>query len=108
MLTSEQLACLIDHTILKPDATPKQVAQICAEARQHGFATVCVNPAYVALCTEYLHGSPVKVCTTLGFPLGATTGEVKAFEARQAIEHGAGEVDMVIHVGALKAGNHSE
>lgn len=106
MLTPEQFARLIDHTILKPEATPKQVIQICDEAKQYGFASVCVNPVNIALCAEHLRGSPVKACATLGFPLGATTSEVKAFEARQAIEHGAGEVDMVIHVGALKAGDH--
>ncbi|MFZ6028125.1 MAG: deoxyribose-phosphate aldolase [Chloroflexota bacterium] len=107
MLTPEQLAHLIDHTILKPEATPAQVIQTCNEARQYSFASVCVNPVYVHLCAEQLRGSPVKACTTIGFPLGTTTSEVKAFEARQAVESGAGEVDMVIHVGALKAGNHA-
>jgi deoxyribose-phosphate aldolase len=105
MLTPEQLAALIDHTILKPEATPEQVVKVCTEARQYNFATICVNPVYVSLCAEFLRGTKVKVCAALGFPLGATTTEVKAFEARQAIEQGAGEVDMVIHVGALKAGN---
>ena len=97
------LAHLIDHTLLKPDATPDQVAQLCFEARKHGFASVCVNPTWVTLCAQLLEGSPVKVCTVIGFPLGATASEVKAFEAQNAIEHGATEIDMVINIGALKA-----
>jgi deoxyribose-phosphate aldolase len=107
MLTPEQVAILIDHTILKPEAKPDQVAKLCAEARQYGFASVCVNPVYVTLCAEYLRGTKVKVGAAIGFPLGATTSDVKAFEARQAVESGASEVDMVIHVGALKSGNRS-
>ena len=94
---------LIDHTLLKPDATPDQIAQLCFEARKYGFAAVCVNPTWVKLCAQLLHGSPVKVCTVIGFPLGATAPEVKAFEARNAIENGASEIDMVINIGALKA-----
>ena len=97
------LAGLIDHTLLKPDATPDQVAQLCFEARRHGFASVCVNPAWVKLCAQLLQGSPVKVCTVIGFPLGATAPEVKAFEAQNAIDQGATEIDMVINIGALKA-----
>jgi len=97
------LAGMIDHTLLKPDATPDQIAQLCFEARKHGFASVCINPAWVKLCTQLLQGSPVKVCTVIGFPLGASAPEVKAFEARNAIEQGATEIDMVINVGALKA-----
>ncbi len=97
------LAGMIDHTLLKPDATPDQIAQLCFEARKHGFASVCINPAWVRLSAQLLHGSPVKVCTVIGFPLGASTTEVKVFETRKAIEHGATEIDMVINVGALKA-----
>jgi len=98
-----RLANMIDHTLLKPDATPDQIAQLCFEARKHGFASVCINPAWVKLCAQLLEGSPVKVCTVIGFPLGATAPEVKAFECQNAIEHGATEIDMVINIGALKA-----
>jgi deoxyribose-phosphate aldolase len=98
-----QLAGMIDHTLLKPDATPDQVAQLCFEARKYGFASVCVNPTWVTLCAQLLQGSPVKVCTVIGFPLGATPTEVKTFETRNAIDHGATEIDMVINIGALKA-----
>jgi deoxyribose-phosphate aldolase len=97
------LAGMIDHTLLKPDATQEQIAQLCFEARKHGFASVCVNPTWVELCAQLLHGSPVKVCTVIGFPLGATPPEVKAFETQVALDHGATEIDMVINVGALKA-----
>lgn len=97
------LAKLIDHTLLKPDATPEQIAQLCFEAHKYGFASVCVNPTWVKLCAQLLEGSPVKVCTVIGFPLGATAPEVKAFETLNAIEHGASEIDMVINIGALKA-----
>ncbi len=97
------LARLIDHTLLKPDATPDQIAQLCFEARKHGFASVCINPAWVGLCSQLLAGSPVKVCTVIGFPLGASDPEVKAFEAQHAIADGATEIDMVINIGALKA-----
>ncbi|MBM3791340.1 MAG: deoxyribose-phosphate aldolase, partial [Acidobacteria bacterium] len=97
------LARRIDHTLLKADATPDQIARLCFEARTHGFAAVCVNPAWVKLCTQLLQGCPVKVCTVTGFPLGATAPEAKAFECRNAIEQGATEIDMVINIGALKA-----
>jgi deoxyribose-phosphate aldolase len=97
------LAMMIDHTLLKPDATPDQIAQLCFEARKYGFASVCINPAWVKLAAQLLQGSPVKVCTVIGFPLGATAPEVKAFETQNAIEQGATEIDMVINVGALKA-----
>ncbi|MBZ5496626.1 MAG: deoxyribose-phosphate aldolase [Acidobacteriia bacterium] len=99
------LAKTIDHTLLKPDATPDQIAQLCFEARKYGFASVCINPAWVKLCAQLLQGSPVKVCTVIGFPLGATAPEVKAFECQNALEHGATEIDMVINIGALKAGD---
>lgn len=97
------LAKMIDHTLLKPDATQQEIAQLCFEARKHGFASVCVNPTWVELCAELLKGSPVKVCTVIGFPLGATSSESKAFETKTAIEQGATEIDMVINIGALKA-----
>jgi len=97
------LAKMIDHTLLKPDATPDQIAQLCFEARKYGFASVCVNPSYVELCAQLLKGTPVKVCTVIGFPLGATPPEVKAYETRVALEKGATEIDMVINIGALKA-----
>lgn len=103
-LTAEQMAAMIDHTLLKPEATPEQIATLCDEAREHRFASVCVNPTHVAQCATALQGSGVLVCTVAGFPLGATIADVKAYEARRAIENGAREVDMVINVGALKAG----
>jgi deoxyribose-phosphate aldolase len=94
---------MIDHTLLKPDATQQEIAQLCFEARKHNFASVCVNPTWVSLCAQLLQGSQVKVCTVIGFPLGATAPEVKAFETQTAIDHGATEIDMVINIGALKA-----
>jgi len=97
------LARYIDHTLLKPDATADQIAQLCYEARKHGFATVCVNPAWVKLCAELLRGSPVGITTVVGFPLGATAPEVKAYEAQLALDNGATEIDMVINIGALKS-----
>ncbi len=97
------LAKLIDHTLLKPDATQEQIAQLCFEARKYGFASVCINPTWVELCAKLLEGSTVKVCTVIGFPLGATSPEVKSFETQVALSHGATEIDMVINVGALKA-----
>jgi deoxyribose-phosphate aldolase len=100
---SRGIAAKIDHTLLKPEATPDQIAQLCYEARKHGFASVCVNPTHVRLCAQLLRGSPVKVCTVVGFPLGATPPEVKAFETQQAIDDGASEIDMVINIGAVKA-----
>lgn len=95
-----------DHTILKQDASTKQVEAICEEAKQHNFMSVCVNPCHVALCKELLKGTDVKVCTVIGFPLGANTSKVKAFETSDAIENGANEIDMVINVGALKDKNY--
>jgi deoxyribose-phosphate aldolase len=97
------LARTIDHTLLKPDATQDQIAQLCYEARKYGFASVCINPTWVELCVKLLEGSPVKVCTVIGFPLGASAPEVKAFETQVALDHGATEIDMVINIGALKA-----
>jgi deoxyribose-phosphate aldolase len=99
----QSVAPMIDHTILKPEATHDQIAQLCYEARKYQFASVCINPTNVKLCADLLEGSDVEVCTVVGFPLGATPTEVKVFEAQQAIHDGATEVDMVINVGALKS-----
>ncbi|MET3699292.1 deoxyribose-phosphate aldolase [Bacillus oleivorans] len=100
----EKIAGMIDHTLLKPEATKEQILKLCAEAKEYKFASVCVNPYWVKLASEQLKGSDVKVCTVIGFPLGANTPAVKAFETKNAIENGAGEVDMVINIGALKDG----
>jgi deoxyribose-phosphate aldolase len=100
------LARMIDHTLLKPDATVREIEHLCAEALKFSFASVCINPGYVPLCARLLRGSPVKVCTVIGFPLGATSTEAKTFEAEQAIRDGAQEVDMVINVGMLKTGEY--
>jgi len=96
---------LIDHTLLSPQATPDQIKKLCEEAIAYKFATVCVNPCHVKLCSQILRGSPVKVCSVVGFPFGANTSEIKAMEARRAIRDGAREIDMVINIGALKAGD---
>jgi deoxyribose-phosphate aldolase len=101
------IAKMIDHTLLKPDATQDQIAQLCYEARKYGFAAVCVNPSYVKLCSQLLQGTAVHVCTVVGFPLGATPPEVKGYEAQQAIDNGASEVDMVINIGALKSKDYA-
>ena len=98
---------MIDHTLLKADATAGQIEKLCAQAREYHFATVCVNPAYVSLCSRLLQGSDTAVCTVIGFPLGATLTAAKVCEAKLAIEQGATELDMVINVGALKSGNES-
>lgn len=95
----------IDHTILKPETTQEQVEKILSEAKEYDFASVCVNPTWVSLAAESLKDTDVKVCTVIGFPLGANTSAVKAFETKDAIANGADEIDMVINVGALKAGN---
>lgn len=99
----ERMAHMIDHTLLKPDATQEEIAQLCYEARKHKFASVCVNPAYAKLCSELLKGSEVEVCVVIGFPLGATPTDGKVFETQQAVREGASEVDMVINIGALKS-----
>ena len=103
MPTDGSIAHMIDHTLLKPDATQDEIAQLCYEARKYGFASVCVNPANVELCAQLLKGSGVPVCAVVGFPLGATSTETKVFESQQAIREGATEIDMVINVGALKS-----
>ncbi len=101
----KSLARMIDHTLLKPDATADKIAQLCFEAKKYHFASVCVNPTNVKLCADLLRNSDVKVCTVIGFPLGATSTEVKVFETKNALENGATEIDMVINIGALKAGD---
>lgn len=101
-----QLAKQIDHTLLKPEATQAQIVKLCEEAAQYGFALVCVNPCWLPLCRDLLKDSGVPVCTVIGFPLGATSCQAKAFEAQVAVEQGAGEVDMVLNVGKLKSGDY--
>ncbi len=96
----------IDHTLLKADATKEQITKLCNEAKQYNFASVCVNTCYVPLCKELLKDSDVKVCCVVGFPLGAMDSDSKAYEAKKAVENGAGEVDMVINIGALKDKNY--
>lgn len=102
---AREVAGIIDHTLLRADATSREIEALCQEAVQYGFASVCVNPAWVSACARVLRGSGVKVCSVVGFPLGATTSDAKQFETRRAIRDGAGEVDMVINVGALKSGD---
>jgi deoxyribose-phosphate aldolase len=99
------VSTMIDHTLLKPDATRAEIEKLCREAAEFHFATVCVNPAWVATAAALLRGSGVGVCSVVGFPLGATTPDVKAYEARRAIFDGATEIDMVISIGALKSGD---
>jgi deoxyribose-phosphate aldolase len=101
------VAALIDHTLLKADARRQEIEKLCAEARELGFATVCINPCWVSLAGRLLRGAPTGVCTVVGFPLGATTADVKQYEARRVIYDSANEVDMVINVGALKSGDLS-
>jgi deoxyribose-phosphate aldolase len=104
-VSERSLAAYIDHTLLKAEATEAEVKKLCAEAREHSFASVCVNPTNVALAAKLLQGSKVAVCTVIGFPLGATTPTAKSIETRDAIANGATEIDMVMNVGALKSGN---
>ncbi len=103
-MTNQELFSYVDHTLLKPEATPEQIAALCAEAAEHGTASVCVNGSYVVLAKKLLDGK-AKVCAVIGFPLGAMSTAAKAFEAAEAIRDGADEIDMVIHIGQLKAGN---
>lgn len=105
--TSEQIAAMIDHTLLKPEASISQVNKLCKEAREHNFASVCVNPVHVKRCVENLEDS-VPTCTVIGFPLGANEPEIKAAEARLAVSQGAKELDMVLKVGLLKTANFQE
>ncbi|MBS5883270.1 deoxyribose-phosphate aldolase [Clostridium sp.] len=104
-MNKKDLARMIDHTILKADATEMEVEKLCTEALEYNFASVCINPSMVEKAANMLKGSDVKVCTVIGFPLGATTTEVKAFETEDVIKKGATEVDMVINIGKLKEGN---
>lgn len=104
-MTRETMAKMIDHTLLKQNASEDQIKKLCAEAKEYGFWSVCINPCYVALCAEELKDSDVKVCTVVGFPLGASTTETTVFQSVEAIKNGASEIDMVINVGAIKSGN---
>jgi deoxyribose-phosphate aldolase len=106
MITREKMAGLIDHTLLKPDATRDDIKRLCQEAIQYSFWSVCVNPSYVSLAASILRDTDVRVCSVVGFPLGANIPEVKAFEAERALGDGANEIDMVINLGALKAGDY--
>ena len=101
-MNNKELANIIDHTLLKADATNEEIVKLCAEAKEYNFASVCVNPSMVKLASQELKDCDVDVCTVIGFPLGATTSEVKAFETKNTIENGATEVDMVINIGRLK------
>ena len=104
----DNIASVIDHTLLKPEATEEMIIKLCKEAEEYGFYSVCVNPNYVSLASEILGDSDVKIATVVGFPLGANTKEVKAYETRKAIEDGAHEIDMVINIGALKSKDFSK
>lgn len=103
---TQNYAAMIDHTLLKADATRPQIEKLCEEAKKYVFASVCVNPTWVKYSAELLAGTEVKVCTVIGFPLGASTSAVKAFETKDSIANGAGEIDMVINIGALKNGEY--
>lgn len=104
---TEKLSAYIDHTILKPEATTAEIMKLCAEAAKYRFAAVCINPCHVATAVRELKETAVKVCTVIGFPLGATTTAVKAFETFEAVAAGAAEVDMVLNIGALKGGDEA-
>jgi deoxyribose-phosphate aldolase len=104
-LSPAQLAAFIDHTLLKPDASPAQIEKLCAEAREHKFFSICVNGSWVAAARHFLDGSDVKVACVVGFPLGAMAGDVKRFETETAIDDGAHEIDMVLNIARLKAGD---
>lgn len=104
-MDKKTIASMIDHTLLKPEATPAQVERLCAEAAEYHFASVCVNPVYIPLAARLLKGTGVKICCVVGFPLGAIAPEQKAAEAASCVAMGAEELDMVIHVGAAKAGD---
>lgn len=106
VISKEYVASIIDHTILKPEATPEDVKKLCREAVENNFASVCVNSCYTRLVAEELKGSMSRVCTVVGFPLGAASSASKAFETKKAIEDGAQEIDMVINIGMLKSRNY--
>lgn len=108
VMKKNEIAAMIDHTLLKANATDDQIAKLCGEAKENRFASVCVNPCHVARAAELLKGSGIAVCTVIGFPLGAGTTETKVFETKDAIAKGANEVDMVIDVGALKSGRYDD
>jgi len=101
------VAALIDHTLLRPEATAPEIRKVCAEARQYGFATVCVNPYWAPLVMEEMAGSQVKVCAVIGFPLGANATAIKVSETMETVRAGAREIDMVLNVGELRGGNHA-
>lgn len=101
------IARVIDHTLLKPDATSADIERLCAEARAHKFCSVCINPTHVQLATRLLAGAGVAICTVTGFPLGATTTEAKVYETRFALRDGASEIDMVLNIGSLKHADHN-
>ncbi|MGD9676804.1 MAG: deoxyribose-phosphate aldolase [Vulcanibacillus sp.] len=105
-MNKNDLAKMIDHTLLKPDTNLEMIIKLCEEAKEYNFASVCINPYWVQTAYELLKNSDVKVCTVIGFPLGASTKEVKAYETKNAIENGATEIDMVINIGALKTGEY--
>src|ERR1700690_4205548 len=105
-LGRNEIAALIDHTLLKPEATEADIRKICGEAREYGFASVCVNPYWVPVVAAELAGSAVKVCTVVGFPLGANSTAIKVAETEGAIRVGAQEIDMVINIGELRGGNY--
>ncbi|MNI16451.1 Deoxyribose-phosphate aldolase 1 [compost metagenome] len=105
-LNQEQLPAYIDHTLLKPDASSAAIDKLCQEAKQYGFFSVCVNSQWTAQCRKALEGSAVKIAVVVGFPLGASLSEVKAFEAAKAVENGASEIDMVLAIGQLLEGNY--
>ena len=106
MKTRKEIANLIDHTLLKPDATKHDIKRLCQEAVDYGFWSVCINPSFVPFAASILQNTGVKICSVVGFPLGANTPEVKAFEAEKAIRDGANEIDMVINIGALKSADY--
>lgn len=107
-MNKNEIAAMIDHTLLAPDATKDQIIKLCKEADENKFASVCVNPCFIRLCAEQLKNSTVKVCTVIGFPLGSMTRESKVFEAADAVEKGAEEVDMVLNVSAVKEGRYED
>ena len=104
-MTKNELAAMIDHTVLKPAAGEKEILQLCKEAKEFCFASVCIHPAYISLAKEALADSSVELCTVIGFPLGANTVAVKAFEAKEAVQNGATEIDMVLNVSKVKSGD---
>ncbi len=106
MAIDHSIAALIDHTLLKPEATAADIRKVCEEARKYGFASVCVNPYWVPVVAHELAGSPVKVCSVVGFPLGASATSSKVDETQIAVKEGAEEIDMVLNIGELRAGNH--